>query len=155
MPIPAYIIMSDGGSVDEITKRVSFFNILEAFTAVPVKLDGTPSTPVDTSANRIAAAWLRDADDSDTDEFESQIVGIGPDGGEIFHTPIYKFSFTTLFQRFDVLNVKIPGFNSLGIHIVEGRLRALGQVEWKLRQSFPFVVQQLETPSISPGPAAG
>jgi len=96
---------------------------------------------------RITAVWLREAGDTNEDQFEGQVACLSPDGTELFHSEVSPFKFTALFQRFDIPAVQIPGFISLGIHTVEARLRRAGQQEWQWRQSFPFVVQEIVLPT--------
>jgi hypothetical protein len=166
MPRPAYIICSESGSIDHRTNQLSTFNVLEAIDVSPVP----PLPPKDDLAGlknllsslggvkvRITAAWMRDAADSLDTVFETEIVGLDPEGDTIFRASSADFSFAKPFHRVNA-SLKMPGFPSLGVYLIEARLRQKGDADWTWRQSFPVLVKakdpetpQEQIPSLAAG----
>jgi hypothetical protein len=175
MPLPAYVILSDSGSVDQLTHRVSIFNIVEAFnvalqeelvSAAPNSQPqpnagietNAPATGIErripiTTKTRIVTAWMKEEGDTPQDNFDLQVACIAPDGSEFFYTQVTTFAFTLWFHRLNVEAPPIPGFPQLGVYRLESRLRRTGQQEWQWRQSFPFVVQETQPTYPAAAPA--
>ncbi len=165
MAKPAYIMCSMMSSVDETSKLVSLFNIVEAFDVDRLPENPEPSQAASGEAGGEAAAssgpvfrvfcvWIKDETDGPDDQFECQIALVAPDGIELARAN-KSFSFgEPFFYRVTVrkatLPLVIPG---LGIYRWEGRLRRAGEVEWSARQSFPFVIREAAQPSPPSAPA--
>jgi hypothetical protein len=137
MPRPGYVMFANSGANDQVTNLVSLFDIIEI---INVYQPDQPIQMMTAKPNRIVVAWLRQDGDSDADRFEGQIACVNPDGTDLFAAVAEPFSFTSPFYRWTVPVLPF-GFNALGIHQIEARLRRVGQQEWLCRQTFPFVVQ--------------
>ncbi len=141
MPLPAYLMFTESGSVDQHTHRVSLFGVVEVISVV-ARIQGSESPPAVLRKQRITSVWLREPSDTEDDAFEFQVACLSPDGTELFQGDVVPFHFKAHFHRFDVVDVQMLGFVALGIHFIEGRLRRSGQDAWEWRHNFPFVVQE-------------
>ncbi len=156
MPRPAYVMFANSGANDQVSNLVSLFDIIEIVNVfqpnAPIQFPPPVGT---TNLNRIVVAWLREDGDSDADRFEGQIAVVNPDGTDLFAVIAEAFSFTSPFFRW---TAPVPpfGFNALGIHQIEARLRRVGEQQWSWRQNFPFIVQAMPMPPAVPAePPAG
>ena len=140
MPRSGYVMFAHSGANDQLSNLVSLFDIIEIINVF--QSNATIQIPpfANLVQNRIVVAWLREDGDLDTDRFEGQIACLNPDGTDLFAMDAEPFSFTSPFFRW---TAPIPpfGFNVLGTHQIEARLRRVGQQEWTCRQTFPFIVQ--------------
>jgi hypothetical protein len=153
MPRPAYIVCALSGSLDRDTGRMSFYNVVDVLAAVPGQATLNPDQPEAGGQEgvkvvvwmaqpiRLTAAWLREEGDEAESEFEVQVGCVAPDGEEVFSTSVSTFRFTAPFHRLNVHQKHPNIFPSLGMHIVESRIRRAGETEWLHRQQFPIIVQ--------------
>lgn len=144
MPQPAYIICASSVVTDEVTKFVSLFNVIEAFivaTSDDPNVAAIPLPPgAGPSAFKVVAAWIREDGDSPNVPFECQIALVSPEGRDVFFSQPTPFNFVTNFFRLTTSEIRLPGFPSLGLFRMEGRVRRVGETEWLARQSFPLLV---------------
>jgi len=146
MPRPAYILFAESGSLDEFTNQVSAFNIVELIIvrkSIP-DLPPFPSRQIKRKF-RLIAAWIKDDGDTPDVVFQIQLSCFDQAGRAIYTSGIDSFSFTpdSYFHRYIASTVEFNGFPSLGEYSVEARLRRVGEQEWMVRQSFPFLVMEI------------
>src|SRR5262245_49785220 len=125
MPIPAYVMCSSSGAVDQRTNLVSLFNVVEA---IDVYAAGTPEKDIKTQAGRgnslfVMAVWLREDADLPSAKYDGEIAIILPTGEELVTVGARDFEFpqSDVFFRFQAPTVPLVGFPSLGICRVEAR----------------------------------
>jgi hypothetical protein len=148
MPRPGYVMFALSGADDRVSNLVSLFDIVEVINVFQpdpaIQFNQIASKP-----NRIVVTWLREDVDTDTDRFEGQIACVGPDGIDLFAYNAETFSFHPAAPFYRWTAPIMPfGFNVLGVHQIEARLRRVGEQEWLYRQSFPFVVQAMQQPQL-------
>lgn len=147
MPRPAFLLCSQSFSIDENTKHISFFNLVEAFTVTPLKVDGHGNVEAELAKGTapfsisVSAAWMREEDDRDDDVFEAKLTCRHTNGQLVFETAVHEFSFTFPFHRLNARNLRLVGFPDVGVYLVEAFIRKRGQIDWHNHQPFPFLVR--------------
>lgn len=149
MPIPAYIVLSESGAIDSHTNRTSMFDFIEV---LQVKKTGdaqqqqsqkAPQQSPKAKTYRLVASWMKEESDSPDDEFDMEIVCLAPDGAKLMHTETDRFKFVLSSHRYYIPEIPVPGFNVLGIHFFEARLKRAASSEWQWKQSYPILVKEI------------
>jgi len=148
MPRPVYVIFANSGSIDQTSNMVSIFDVIEIVNVFKKVSDST-SYLIPQKTNRITAVWMRETVDKVADKFQGQLACVDPENAELFVSEVIEFSFEFPFYRF-ASQVFLVGFNTLGTHLIEARLRRAGEEGWTWRQTFPFIVQEGILPSTIP-----
>jgi len=143
MARPAYIMLCQSTSIEPGTNRISFLHAVEGIqagdtppTGQPIPA-GAPFTPP-----HLTTAWLREPGDSSEDVFESDIICTTPSGMPVFMSPPQRFSFAknVNIHRFMAANIPFGGTPEHGIHLVEARIRKVGEPDWTAKQQYAFHV---------------
>ncbi len=168
MPIPAYIICSESGSIDRSKQnadRVSYFDIHEVINIRRVTSHDAQGKPTDIGRPfiaRIVASWIRLPDESADVIYEGQMVGrlVDPSGprGESVIFDFGKFTLKHIAHRLLIPEMRMPSFPGPGILEIECRIRPVGEKGWPFRQTYPIVLvedtsaEPLQEDSLPPPP---
>lgn len=146
MPIPAFIICSRSGSIDQLTGAVSCFDVMHALQIHKATDDQIPMVlKLRNFAARAVAGWIRDESDSVDTHYESEFVAILP-GAEKEHV-LVKYDDFMLPTQMHILvlpEFNISVFPGPGIATIENRLRRKGETEWTASQRHSFVLEEAQ-----------
>lgn len=144
MPIPVYLICAESGAIDENTKLISFFNVVEKLQFVRVETAPGQITVVSTVPLRLSAYWMREEiDDLETD-FEVHFVGIFPNAPAEIDLARGQFRFTGPLQRLNVAGLQFTQFFGPGVLRLEARIRRFGEDVWLNRMSYPIILEEVQ-----------
>lgn len=148
MAQPAYIMMAESGAIDARSNRVSLFEVVEVVEVTPRQAADPPPEQSRARADRVLVVWMKDEADTPDVAYETQLACVAPDGTDFFvaYTTPFRFPAGAQFFRAITTDLKIPGFPTVGVYRLEGRLRREGDTGWAARQSFPFLVQIKASP---------
>ena len=144
MARPLFILGFESSSVDRVTGLPSYFHVFDSMdiTLKPMTpADGPQRTHSDILKVSLAAAWMRDDLDLDTDVFEHQLRIFSTEN-EVRVVSESEFEFTANSHRFDVqigLGTLFNDSTKSGIVRVESRIRKRGDELW-ISQEYPIRV---------------
>ena len=149
MPRPVYIVCSESGAEDTLTRLLSLFNVIEK-----IQIKNLPSAPppgerllVPTLTIRTTAVWMKTENDVPDQEYEFQTVFcFPPDGREtVIQEGRLFFNADMPFARLATI-VTSPPFPGPGLFRVLNRIRRVGTQEW-LAQDYPIVIEREPAPA--------
>ena len=149
MPLPAYMVCSRSGSIDEASNQVSAFNIIESFKIFrkPVKrLDDLTHKQIASGLVRIVTVWIKEESDSADQVFEVSVIGRFPPMGQEVSFGNLQFSFTNQLQRVVLNDLLLAQFWGPGVLKFEARIRRVGEEQWLNAQTFPIILEEVALP---------
>ncbi|MBA4189462.1 MAG: hypothetical protein C0467_15840 [Planctomycetaceae bacterium] len=149
MPRPVYQLLSHSYSVDEDTKLVSIYEVVDTITVL--KLPAPAPGRVAFFAFRpmaVLSCWAIDLGKGDSfdDKFEFELELQHPDGSVMpFAKTEFQFILPHLAKRFQIRLEEAITWPKGGVAVIEGRVRKVGTQKW-LTQSYLLNVK-IEQPA--------
>jgi hypothetical protein len=151
MPLPAYLICSEGVSIDKDANKVTLFNVSEQIGIIPkaqLEQAGLPASPL---LLRIISVWMREDNDPPDIRFENQFVLHFPQTAEMIVSQAeFSFLASARFHRIFTQPIFVPGVPGPGLLKIESRLRRTGDADWLHRQFFYIELSAIEVAMLLP-----
>jgi hypothetical protein len=149
MPLPAYIMCSQSGAIDQNTGLISFFSAIEVIQ-ISKLAPGSPPPSLVAGSNVfwLVASWVREQSDTENQEFEVDIIGIFPPNQQEFQLGQAKFRFTTLMHRIYISQFALNLFFGPGVLRIEARIRRAGETLVLNRMAYHVVLQEAIAPQV-------
>jgi hypothetical protein len=153
MPLPAYLICSEGASLDREANKLTLFNVCEQLNVVSKEQIEQllkagrgliAPTPV-----RIVTVWMKEARDTSDVRFENQLLFHFPNLAEPMVISQTEFAFTSTFNRVMTPPLFFPPITGPGILKIESRLRRTGETDWIASQAYYIEIITVDTAALN------
>lgn len=148
MPIPMYIICSQGAATDKDTGVYSIFEVIDKIiiTEIPTPKAGEGVVYIERQRFVITATWMIDSKNGESfdEQFELHLL-VRMDGGETIMDNTQNFSFVgpdkSIYRMTYNMLGMMPIKNS-GTLVIESRARKVGSQSWKSQHYRVMVEKQ-------------
>ena len=147
MPIPMYIICSQGATTDKDTGSYSIFEVVDKLilTEIPKPKAGEGVVLIERQRFVITATWMIDIKNGESfdDEYDIHLL-VSMEGGEKVMDDQQKFKFVgpdKIIHRMTYNMIGMMPIKNSGTLVIECRARKVGSPSWK-SQSYRVVVEK-------------
>jgi hypothetical protein len=147
MPRPVLIVCAESGAVDKLTNRLSVFDIVEKVLFQRIE-NQPPGSILPKFKMQVVAIWMRQDDESDDDQFESEFAIVTSGSQQEASVVKMEFSFEPgkqLFRGIALLDAPLP-IDGAGRMEILNRVRKVGDADW-ITQSYPILVEEVVQPT--------
>ena len=148
MPRPVLIVCAESGAVDKLTNRLSVFDVVEKVNFQRLE-NPVPTAILPKFKMQVIAVWMRQDNDSDDDQFESEFVIVTPAHQQEASVIRMMFSFAPgkqLFRGIAVMDSPLP-IDGAGRMEILNRVRKAGSNEGWITQSYPIFIEETVLPA--------